>query len=346
MSTEITSHRATEKFSFIYTLTVSHDFNQDLESTETISVENEASGSEMAIEDWIRELKNSSALVKRSTTSNPSSLVVSEPTTISDRWYHLDLNPAVSELDLLSIPPAPNSDSPTSGQRYLDKIFFTVACGYFLFGLCWLLGSKNPQFPKVFAFITGQHQGTISQSDAEFLDYMERSLEVIDRKLLAQKKEITTASQNHSSNNNIVYVPVYTPNPNIQAENSTPIPLPPPPPPIAQFNPPVARIIPPPPPPIEPETPVNIPDPPESIEEAAIPEVAAVVKPTKSYTLVGLIQLGAKPTAMFKGKGGTKRVAIGQNIDDSGWKLQAIKERNVVIIRQGKSRNIEIGEKF
>ena len=58
------------------------------------------------------------------------------------------------------------------------------------------------------------------------------------------------------------------------------------------------------------------------------------------------MELGEKPTAMFKGKGGTKRVAIGQNIDDSGWKLQAIKERNVVITRQGKSRTIDIGERF
>ena len=346
MSTEITSHRATEKFSFIYSLTVSRDFDQDLESTEAISVENEVSGSEMAIEDWIREFKNSSALVKRSTTSKPSSLVVSEPTTISDRWYDLDLNPAVPELDLLSIAPAPNSAPLTRDQRYLDKIFFTVACGYFLFVLYWLLGYKNPQFPKVFAFITGQPQVTISQSDAEFLDYMKRSLEVIDRKLLAQQKEITTASKNNSSNNDIVYVPVYTPNPSTQAQNSTPIPLPPPPPPTARFNTPVANITPPPPPQIELETSVNISDNLESLATATTPEVAPAVKPTKNYTLVGLMQLGAKPTAMFKGKGGTKRVAIGQNIDDSGWKLQAIKERNVVIIRQGQYRTIEIGERF
>ena len=344
MSTEITSHRATEKFSFIYSLTVSRDFNQDLESTETIAVKKEASVSEMAIEDWIRELKNSSALVKRSTTSQPSSLVVSEPSTISDRWYDLDLNPAVSELDLLSIAPAPNSDFPTRGKRYLDKIFFTAACGYFLFVLCWLLGYKNPESAKVFAFITGQHQATISESDAEFLDYMKRSLEVIDRKLLAQQKEITTASKNNSSNNDIVYVPVYTPNPSTQAQNSTPIPLPPPPPPIARFNSPIAQITPP--PQIESETSVNISDSSESLATATTPGVTPAVQPTKTYTLVGLMQLGANPTAMFKGKGGTRRVAIGQNIDDSGWKLQAIKERNVVIIRQGQYRTIDIGERF
>ncbi len=346
MSTEITSHRATEKFSFIYSLTVSRHFNEDSDSKETISVENEAPSSEMAIEDWIRELKNSSALVKRSTSSQPSSLVVSEPATISDRWYDLDLNPTVSELDLLSIAPSANYDSSTQGHRYLDKIFFTAACGYFLLVLWWLLGYKNPGYANVFAWVTGNHQPTISQSDAEFLHYMKRSLEVIDRKVVAQQKQVTTAFKKNSSNKNTVYVPVYTPNANTQPQSSTPIPLPPPPPPIARFNTPIAKIAPPAPPKIEPKTPETITDTPESIETVTKKEVAAALKPTNNYTLVGLVELGANPSAMFRGKGGTKRIAIGQNIDDSGWKLQAIKERNVVITRQGESRTINIGERF
>ena len=322
MSTEITSHRATEKFSFIYTLTISHDIQE---------VESQA-GAISKAEDLARELENyASALVKRSQPHKSSYLTNSEPVTISDQWYELGLNPAVTHLDLCSLPSDHDSFSQPQPNRYFDKIFFTVACGYLVFVLWWLLGYKNGQLSNVFAFIP-HHQEAISQADAEFLDYMKRSLEVIERKQTAS----ITASQQDSSP--IVYVPVYTSNPTIQAQQPAPIPLPPPPLPMATAPTPVAKI--PPPPVLEtPENSTALPTPPPLDE-------ANTVKPLKSYTLVGLMELGENPTAMFKGKSGTKRIVVGQKIDDSGWKLEAVQERNVVISRQGKSRTISIGENF
>ncbi len=318
MSTEITSHRATEKFSFIYTLTISHDVEEVTSPSRATS----------KAEDWENY---SSALVKRSESHHPSYLIESESTTISDQWYEIGLNPAVAELDLCSLPSDDDSFSQAKPNRYFDKIFFTVACGYLVFVLWWLLGYKNGQLSNVFAFMP-HHQKTISQADAEFLEYMKRSLEVIERKQIAS---ITPSQQDFSP---IVYVPVYTSNPNIQAQQPTPIPLPPPPPPMTTASTPVAKI-------------TNIPVLKTPEDSTALPtpppvDEATSVRPLKSYTLVGLMELGENPTAMFKGKSGTKRIVVGQKIDDSGWKLEAVQERNVVISRQGQSRTISIGENF
>lgn len=345
MSREITSKKAPEKFSFICNLTVSHDVEQKVENTETITVQaKQSKSSTKEIEDWIREVKNSSALVKR--TSN--SLVPSEPATISNQWYELDLNFDVFQPNLLNASDIDYNSSSNRNSGYLGKIFFAAACTYLVFALWWLMGHKNGQLSNVFAFMNG-HQETISQADAEFLDYMEKSLEIIDRKLLSQKEETSTISKKDDPAN-IVYVPVYTANSKAQPKSLNPIPLPPPPPPpTVTFDTPVAKITPPPPPKLQTENPVTIPPVSESTETLPEPppvEVSAAVKPTKSYTLVGLVELGANPTAMFRGKGGTKRITIGQKIDDSGWKLKAIEERTVVVTRQGQSRTINVGEKL
>lgn len=349
MSTEITSQQGTEKFSFIYTSTISHNIDEDLEARETISVKDKTSALETEIEDLIGELESSSALVKQSQTSD---LLMSAPVTISIQWYELDSNLAVSQLDLSSIAfdiafDTSHDSSLSKGNKYLDKIFFTAACGYLIWVLWGLLGYKNGKLADVFAFIPNNRQETISQSNAEFLDYMERSLETIDRKLVTQQEEIKTAS-NKDSAANIVYVPVYTPNPTTKAQEPIPIPFPPPPPPstIATVTTPVAKITSPPSPKPKLENPATIPTSSEAVPAPLPSDVTAAVKPLKSYTLVGLMEWGEKPTAMFKAKGSTKRVVLGENIDDSGWKLEAIKERNVVISHQGKSRTINIGEKF
>ena len=99
MSREITSQQGTKKFSFIYALTISHDIYEDLEARETISVKDKKSIPETEIEDLSGNPESSSALVKQSPTSD---LLMSAPATITTQWYELDLNPAVSELDLYS----------------------------------------------------------------------------------------------------------------------------------------------------------------------------------------------------------------------------------------------------
>ena len=347
MSIEITNQQGTEKFSFIYALTISHDIDEDLEARETISVKDKTSAPETEIEDLIGELESSFALVKQSQTSD---LLMSAPVTISIQWYELDFNPTVSQLDLSSIAfdiafDTSHDSSLSEGNKYLDKIFFTAACGYLILVLWGLLGYKNGKLADVFAFIPNNRQETISQSNAEFLDYMKRSLETIDRKLVTQQEEIKTAS-NKDSAANIVYVPVYTPNPTTKNQEPIPIPFPPPPPPstIVTVTTPVAKITSLPSTKPKLENPATIPTSSEAVPAPS--DVTAAVRPLKSYTLVGLMEWGENPTAMFKAKGSTKRVVLGDNIDDSGWKLEAIKERNVVISRQGKSRTINIGEKF
>ncbi|MDJ0746490.1 MAG: hypothetical protein QNJ32_24435 [Xenococcaceae cyanobacterium MO_167.B27] len=337
MSREISSQQNTEKFSFISALTISQDINEVLEAEATTSVKDAKTSPET--EDLMGELETSSALVV-----NSSSLVISAPATISTQWYKLDLNPAVSELDLSSVAFDRSHDSSSSHSgngKYLDKIFFTAACGYLLWGLWGILGYKNLKLADILGLISNNRQETVSQADAEFLDYIERSLSTIDRKLLTRQEAIKTSS-NKDSATNIVYVPIYTPNPTPKAQKVDPIPLPPPPPPIATVTTPATKIL-------QPQSENAATSPivsPSSDASSPASDGIPAVKPSRSYTLVGLMEWGEKPTAMFKGKGGTKKVVLGENIDDSGWKLEAIKERNVIITRQGKSRTINIGEKF
>ena len=337
MSREISSQQNTEKFSFISALTISQDINEVLEAEATTSVKDAKTSPET--EDLMGSLETSSALVV-----NSPSLVISAPVTISTQWYKLDLNPAISELDLSSVAfdrSYDSSPSHTGNGKYLDKIFFTAACGYLLWGLWGILGYKNLKLADILGLISNNRQETVSQADAEFMDYIERSLSTIDRKLLTRQEAIKTSS-NKDSATNIVYVPIYTPNPTPKAQKVDPIPLPPPPPPIATVTTPATKIL----QPQSENAATSSMVSPSSKASSPPSDRIPTVKPSRSYTLVGLMEWGEKPTAMFKGKGGTKKVVLGENIDDSGWKLEAIKERNVIITRQGKSRTINIGEKF
>lgn len=348
MSQEMNSQQSPEKFSFISALTISHE--QDTDELE----EADAIIPETATEDWEdlnQELASSLAPLGQSDTE---SLATFTPATISGQWYELNLNPAIAQLDLFSVVLETNSGyAPAKSKNYFDKIYFIAACGYLIGVLWWLLDYKNQNLADIFAFIPYEQQETVSQADAEFLDYMERSLETIDRKSLSPQAATNTESDTNATSN-IVYVPVYTPNaaPQVpETANPLPIPLPPPPPPASLGTPattPVAKITTPPPLQPQSEKPATTPTVSESATTAppVTAKVTTPIKPAKNYTLVGLIEWGEKPTAMFKEKSGTKKVLLGENIADSGWKLEAIKERNVVISRQGESRTLDVGEKF
>ncbi|MGD1921254.1 MAG: hypothetical protein ACFCAD_21615 [Pleurocapsa sp.] len=178
---------------------------------------------------------------------------------------------------------------------------------------------------------------TLSQSDVEFIDYMERSLISLDRELEA-KKSVS------NEENNVVYVPVYTPKTSAPSIPS----------PVAVVKPKPLRIqtassnsqalkIPAPPPLPAPATiPENntTPSLPESIKPA-------ITKPVVKYTLTGILDLGVgKSAALIKANGQTRRFGIGEEINNSGWILDSITSQTAKINYQGQVRSISVGETF
>ena len=184
---------------------------------------------------------------------------------------------------------------------------------------------------------------TISKADAEFLDYMQRSLVTIDRQVIALEKASTTDQENPT----VVYVPVYSSAPtNSIASYSPPsLPkatlLPPPPPPEFTAVKPSAKI-PLPPSPTESATPKII-ETPNSQDNKV---VTAISTPKINSTLVGLLELGEASAALFKINGITQRIWLGENIDNTGWVLESVTTEKATITNQGQSRILTIGESF
>ncbi|HEY9813286.1 MAG TPA: hypothetical protein V6D31_07095 [Candidatus Sericytochromatia bacterium] len=182
-----------------------------------------------------------------------------------------------------------------------------------LFAILWLLSQKklNLQFGQQYNVAPNTQQIQLSQSDAKFIEYMERSLEAIDRKAQASKQQSTATQQNSNqsqipANANVttlpsrttkviekVYIPVYPP----QATNS-------------------------------------------SLSQSWIPTT-----PGNKFTLVGLVERGKRPAALIEIKGVTQRIYQGQTIGSS-WTLVAVAEQKAIIKRNGEVKSIYVGQKF
>lgn len=309
------SHQqATQKFSFIESLDLSKKSNRH----RTASFSNSK-----AIDD---DLQASTLTVTEDTTSS-----------IDTNWYSLDT--AAYDLDVAEIIQqcAVNNSSQFSPERsYLGKIIFALACSYCLFVLWWLFGHEGS---KILTALTGAKQIVLAKSDVQFIDYMERSLDTINRKIEANKLD--------SSQEGVVYVPMYTPAtpqsqiPSNSLSSSIPntthseLPTVVQPEPIA----PQALKIPAPPP-------LPIPTPLPETDPSSKVEVASNIKPAK-HTLIGILELGENQSAaLVKVQGKTRRVWLGQEIGNSGWILDSIENQNAKISSHGQVRSISVGETF
>ena len=325
-----------EKFSFIYTLTLSGAVDSTQQTvTEELSIDR------YQFLERSPSLTNTPAKLKQKDkiAPNSSSLVTSSAiaSALNSQGDQTNSTSNLSDIIKFSAADAGNN-LPQNKPHYLGKILFALSCGYLIFVLAWLFGNQSG---KIFAMVRGKQQISISKSDAEFIDYIERSLSTIDRKAQTSK----TRENNAKSESQVVYVPVYTPAnptpapPQLSAStiskpvNSSPIP-PPPPPSVAN--------IPAPPPLTAPKSMPQAPSP-----QSAEPVIATTVtKPAIKHTLIGILELGDKSAALFKVKGTTKRIWLGEEIDDSGWILESIDNQTVKISYQGEMRSLSVGETF
>jgi hypothetical protein len=319
MVRDASHQQAIEKFSFIYTLTLSSAVDSTSEAEELNVDRSRAIGRSLKVE--------TSATKQQDRINDHSSSLVATAATASLISHREDITHSGANLaEIIAFSPSqPQSDRTTAKTNYLGKILLVLACGYSMFVLWWLFDSHSG---RLLALLTGKKQVFISQSDAEFIDYAERSLAAIDRKIQANKKEDTP------SESQVVYVPVYSPTtptptaPQLPNTSLTPPPLP---------LPDIAKI--PAPPPLPEPTPL-----PQSAETPVVG--TSVSKPTIKHTLIGILELGDKSAALFEIDGTTKRVWLGEKIDGSDWILESVDHQQAKVSDGGNIRSLSVGETF
>lgn len=68
--------------------------------------------------------------------------------------------------------------------------------------------------------------------------------------------------------------------------------------------------------------------------------------PATPHVLIGLLELGDRSAALFEINGTPQRVYIGERIGSSGWSLVSVANDEAVIRRNGEVRSIYIGQQF
>lgn len=325
MSTDASYQLVTKKFSFIEQINYSRSVNQtqarqksNYQLSETIKQKKPES----------ENLGASANTLSLPTLTLYSNLIGGNS---PDLAYNFDLD---RELEFST---AINNSS-QKGKIPVDKILFALSCLYVIGVSGWIVYRTQGQLTWLFAPSQLTHQA--SPEELQFLDYLERSLEVIERKAEANHTTGTDSEAfNQSSHSTLVYVPVYTPSPypNIPSQPA--------------WLPPVAQIEPPPPPQSLPPAP-----PPTFASQNSSTVASSVATPTPiaatstnalhNYVLIGILELGEQSVALFKVNGTTKKIGLGETIEDTGWILKSVSNQQAIISFQGKNRSLSIGEKF
>jgi hypothetical protein len=207
----------------------------------------------------------------------------------------------------------------SSPNLFRDRLLVGVACASVLVTLGLWATSQWVRPPVV----VGVPTAVINPADAEFAQYMERSLEIISQQsTLAQPAIASSAlpalptgampvSSSIGQNSNAVervYIPVYQP--------QTP-------------------------------QPSMLSSLPGATSVAAIsPVVKPLIPAAAQYTLRGVLELGERSVALVDMNGVTQRVAVGQSLGASGWQLMQVANQNAVVQKQGEVRSITVGQRF
>ncbi|NEO46622.1 MAG: hypothetical protein F6K55_21845 [Moorea sp. SIO4A3] len=267
-----------------------------------------------------------------------------------------------------------------SGQ-FLEKLLWALALlSLSAITMMWLTsqGKLTWSWLNNLVALVSVQQGKVSEPDAQFINYMLRSLEVIDRKAQATKKPVIAQSlpdptppvaTNSAATapptaikervlERVYYIPIEkvpTPDPAIASSApSAPVkPSPatrpePTPSPSPIPKPPSNAVLEPPPPTIVELPPPPIPDPlpTATLDRLPTPPPPPRSSPAIKHTLVGLLELGEQSAALFKIDGVTQRVKLGEAIANSGWTLVSVDNQEAVIRRNGEVRSIYVGQHF
>lgn len=210
----------------------------------------------------------------------------------------------------------------------LDKVIFVIACIYLGWVVAWLISQKNAPISQ---------NSTTSQEDKKFIAYLQSSLAIIDRQSQTSSPDPNPAAKNNPSP--VVPVPPAPPA-NLPVNNTPQI---------------IERIY----VPVYPQTPETtaklVPVTPSNTDISAppLPAASQVNRPVASViptnnqvknTLVGVMDLGDRSTALFDNKGITTRISPGEFIN--GWTLVEVGNQQVILSRNGQTKVLEVGQSF
>jgi hypothetical protein len=247
-----------------------------------------------------------------------------------DPIEHSDHN----EFDLFANPPETSEPSPS---RPFDWLLMALALVSLLSaaGLWIFVRTKLPQLTQATNVPTAE-EVLQAKHDAEFLGYVRRSLERIDR--VSKQTKAATDSRPATALD-----PLF-------------VPLPPPPP--APIAPPIAAaptprisvsplaatpVLPPASAPVAPSIAVApVPAPASAPVAPSIPNIA----PSPTHTLIGLLELGDRSAALFEIDGAPQRIQVGEKFGASGWTLISVSGEEAIVRRNQDVRSVFIGQKF
>ena len=325
MLRDASHHNTIQKFSFIESLSLSQ--SKDRHSRKNSIEQNTNRASKFQQQPIQTELASQT---EKNTPQRAGALATAGDTaTIDTNWYQPEQDYSLSLAEILyattdTLEPQTNYQfSPPNNK--LGKILFALACSYCIFVVWWVFGHQSN---NLWVNLTGGKNIVLSKSDVEFIDYLERSLNKIDRKIAANKK----------SSEEVVYVPVYTPSvPDRVASNVSNVPLSSLPNTSTNIPTPPAPLPIPAPPPLPAPTPIATPS----------PDKAIASKPQISHALIGVLELGeGRSAALVKVQGKTRRVWIGEEIHADGWILESVGNQRANISKGEQVRSISVGETF
>ena len=240
------------------------------------------------------------------------------------------------------------------GVMSIDKILFACVSSYLLGVVLWILCHEQLWSGQARTLAETGHS---SVADAQFIDYLRRSLFVIEDKQQQSQSPLPSQTLQPSPSNqlNNVYVPIATP-----SQPTLVIPAPPPvvtsyfplPSPLPSRVPrpsqPVKAsksVIPPPPPRERPKT---VPTLGQTLEQNPIAQFPSPKQSTANfgYSLVGLMESGDKSAALFEINGVTQRINLGEEIGTSGWNLLSISDQQAVLSKGGEIQSVYVGNKL
>lgn len=251
-----------------------------------------------------------------------------------------DLAPLGSELDFFRAEDVKAAAPPakTAAGKLFDRILLAITALSLLGigGLLWF----NQQGGRWLG--RSPAPDPVSQSDEEFLAYLQRSLEVISGKV--ERGELGSGATVAQMPTGAAMPPMLPPlgaGGTVGSLGTGPVNV------IERVYIPYQTTLPP-----VAGAPVLVPQQPGGGPMAIAPGATgtpiAPSAPTATpiHSLVGILELGDRSAALFEISGVSQRVYIGERVGSSGWSLVSVSNEEAVIRRNGEVRSIYIGQRF
>ncbi len=253
-------------------------------------------------------------------------------------------------------------------QKSLDGLLALLVCGSLAAAVALWYEMQGREQLAYLSSMAGSSEVTTevttpptSPEDREFLDYIQRSLKVLEQRSARRPSALGAEGDlpsvavagnpaaTGSAPADLLIVPVYRPPADMALPgrsggstggNGFPNGFPN----LPEFNlpgrsPAVSTV------PLPTATPATMPSPNTTPAPSTPPPNIAA---TSTHTLIGTLELSnpARSAALFEINGTTQRVQVGEPIGASGWTLVSVKGNEVIVRRNGDVRSIYTGQQF